>query len=261
MITDDDPYGLSDEQCASYHRDGFIFMPDLIPLAEITRARDEAAGLCKAARREVIMENDGVTVRSVMNPHVFSDLFARFVRHPGLLGPVRRLLAREVYLFQIIINMKRPFSGDIWQWHQDYPTYLADDEMPEPRAVNALVFLDDVIEFNGPLMIIPGSHQEPVHESPVDDTTTSYPLRAIDPSVVERLAGERGIVAPKGRAGSVIFAHINFVHGSGPNLSPWPRTLASVTFNAIDNRHGKSRRPDWVVCNDFTPLEPIVPPL
>jgi len=260
-MIDNNGYRLTDEQCADYHRDGFIFLPGLIPIEEISRARDELEGLSSLTRREVIMENDGVTVRSVMNPHVFSDLFARFVRHPALLGPVQQLLEREVYLFQCILNMKRPFSGDIWQWHQDYPTYLHDDEMPEPRAVNALVFFDDVVEFNGPLMIVPGSHKEPAHEAAVDEKTTSYALRAIDLSVVDRLARNRGIVAPKGRPGSVILAHTNFVHGSGPNLSPWPRTLASVTFNAIDNKHGHSRRPDWVVCNDFTPLEPIVPPL
>lgn len=260
-MTDDDRYRLTEDQCAGYHRDGYLFLPDFIPGEEISRARDELAGLCELSRQEVILENDGATVRSVMNPHVFSDLFARFVRHPALLGPVGQLLEREVYLFQIILNMKRPFGGDQWQWHQDYPTYLHDDEMPEPRAVNALVFFDDVIEFNGPLMIIPGSHKEPAHESPVDDTTTSYPLRAIDLAVVDRLARDRGIVAPKGRPGSVIFAHVNFVHGSGPNLSPWPRTLASATYNATDNKHGHSRRPDWVVCDDFTPLKPIVPPL
>lgn len=260
-MTDTDLYRLNKEQCARYDEDGFAFLPDLIPESEITRARDELARLCRLTRREVIMENDGATVRSVMNPQVFSDLFARFVRHPKLLGPVRQLLGREVYLFQCILNMKSPFGGDIWQWHQDFPTYLRDDEMPEPRAVNALVFIDEVNEFNGPLMIIPGSHKAPAYETPVDDTTTGYPLRAADLSVVDRLAKDRGIVAPKGRPGSVIFAHTNFVHGSGPNLSPWPRTLASVTFNAIDNKHGRSRRPDWVVCNDFTPLEAIVPPL
>ena len=52
-----------------------------------------------------------------------------------------------------------------------------------------------------------------------------------------------------------------FVHGSGPNLSPWPRTLASVTYNATDNKHGHSRRPDWVVRSDFDQLAPITPPL
>ena len=95
----------------------------------------------------------------------------------------------------------------------------------------------------------------------MDDTTTSYPLRAADEAVVARLAGERGIEAPKGGSGSAIFAHINVVHGSAPNMSPWPRTLASITFNAIDNKHGRSRRLDWVVCRDFTALEPIVPPI
>ena len=260
-MTEHDLYRLSEDQCAAYGEDGFVFLPDLIAADEIARARKELAGLCKLSRQEVVVENDGVTVRSVMNPQVFSELFERFVRHPGLLGPVRQLLAREVYLFQCILNMKRPFGGDIWQWHQDYPTYLHDDQMPEPRMVNALVFFDDVVEFNGPLMIIPASHKEPAHVAPVDDTTTSYPLRAIELSVVERLAKERGIVAPKGGPGSVIFAHTNFVHGSGPNLSPWPRTLASVTFSAIDNKHGASRRPDWVVRGDFTQLEPITPPL
>ena len=82
-----------------------------------------------------------------MNPQAFSDLFGRFVRHPALLGPVRQLLERDVYLFQCVINMKRPFHGAVWQWHQDFPTYFHDDAMPEPRLVNALVFIDEVREF------------------------------------------------------------------------------------------------------------------
>ena len=75
-MTYSDLYRLSEEQCAGYHENGFAFLPDLIPETEIARARDEIAGLCKLTRREVIMENDGATVRSVMNPHIFSELFA-----------------------------------------------------------------------------------------------------------------------------------------------------------------------------------------
>ena len=116
--------------------------------------------------------------------------------------------------------MKRPFHGTVWRWHQDFPTYFHDDKMPEPRLVNALVFIDEVREFNGPLMIVPASHKAPAYETAVDDTTTSYPLRAADDSVVAGLAAERGIEAPKGGPGSVIFAHTNIVHGSGPNMSP-----------------------------------------
>ena len=251
---------LSAAQCARYRDDGFLFVPDLVPRRDIDRVQDELDALCRLTRDEVILENDGRTVRSVMNPQVFSDLFVRFVRHPTLVGPVRQLLEREIYLFQCLLNMKRPFHGAVWQWHQDFPTYHHDDRMPEPRAVNALVFVDEVREFNGPLMIIPASHRAPAYETAVDDTTTSYPLRAAEDAVVARLADERGIEAPKGGPGSVIFAHTNVVHGSGPNMSPWPRTMASITYNAVDNRHGPSRRPGWVVRHDFEVLEALAPP-
>ena len=261
MTGESDLPRLSGEQCARYCDDGFLFLPDLISRRDIARVRDELDQLCQLTRDEVISESDGRTVRSVMNPQAFSDVFGRFVRHPALLGPVRQLLEREIYLFQCVINLKRPFHGAVWQWHQDFPTYYHDDQMLEPRAVNALVFIDEVREFNGPLMIIPASHKAPAYETAVDDTTTSYPLRAADETVVARLAGERGIEAPKGGPGSVIFAHTNIVHGSGPNMSPWPRTLASITYNAIDNKHGRSQRPDWVVRRDFAVLDPVVPPI
>ena len=252
---------LSAAECARYRDDGFVFVPDLIPPQDIDRVRAALDALCRLSRDEVILENDGRTVRSVMNPQAFSDPFGRFVRHPALLGPVRQLLDREVYLFQCVINMKRPFHGALWQWHQDFPTYFHDDGMPEPRLVNALVFIDEVREFNGPLMIVPASHRAPAYETAVDDMTTSYPLRAADNAVVARLADARGIEAPKGGPGSVIFAHTNIVHGSGPNMSPWPRTMASITYNAIDNKHGRSRRPAWVVRRDFEVLRPIAPPV
>ena len=99
---------FSEEQCARYRDDGFVFLPNLISERDIVRVRDELAALCRLTRDEVIFENDGRTVRSVMNPQAFSDLFGRFVRHPALLGPVRQLLEREIYLFQCVINMKRP---------------------------------------------------------------------------------------------------------------------------------------------------------
>ena len=35
-----------------------------------------------------------------------------------------------------------------------------EDGIPTPRMANAVIFLDEVNEFNGPLMLIPGSHKE-----------------------------------------------------------------------------------------------------
>ena len=252
---------LSDTQVEAYRRDGFVVAPGLVAPEEAAAVLARIGELAHLQRREVILEKDSRTVRSLMNAHRFDDLLARFVRHPRLIGAARRIVESEVYIFQSIFNVKAPFTGDVWQWHQDYPTYLADDGMPSPRCVNVLVFLEEVNEFNGPLMLIPGSHAAEAEVNEVDRTTTSYPLRGASAETVKRLARERGIVAPKGPPGTAILAHTNLVHGSGPNMSPWGRTMLSLTLNSVENRHKGSRRPDWVVLNDFSPVEPLTEPL
>ena len=65
-------------------------------------------------------------------------------------------------MHQFKINGKMAFEGDVWQWHQDYGTWFNDDLMPTSRAMNVAIFLDDVTEFNGPLLFIPGSHKKGV---------------------------------------------------------------------------------------------------
>jgi ectoine hydroxylase len=44
-----------------------------------------------------------------------------------------QILGEDVYMHQFKINGKQAFDGDVWQWHQDYGTWQADDDMPAPR--------------------------------------------------------------------------------------------------------------------------------
>ena len=117
-----------------------------------------------------------------------------------------QIFGEALYMHQFKINGKMAFDGDVWQWHQDYGTWMNDDLMPDRRAMNVAIFLDEVNEFNGPLMFIPGSHKQGVIDAQHDITTTSYPLWTIDndaiAQLVERAGGkDGGIVAPKGPAG------------------------------------------------------------
>ena len=73
-----------------------------------------------------------------------------------------QLFGEPLYMHQFKINAKAPFDGEVWQWHQDYGTWARDDGMPEPRAMNIAVFLDEVMAINGPLMLIPKSHKHGV---------------------------------------------------------------------------------------------------
>ena len=173
-------------------------------------------------------EKDSDAVRTNFAAHLYSEPFARLARHPRMVEPVQDLLGEALYMHQFKINGKMAFEGDVWQWHQDYGTWLNDDLMPTERAMNVAIFLDDVNEFNGPLMFIPGSHKKGVVDARHDVCTTSYPLWTVDNALiaqlVERAGGKQGgIVAPKGPAGSMILFHCCLVHASTSNLSPWNR--------------------------------------
>src|SRR5260370_16907652 len=72
----------------------------------------------------------------------------------------------------------------MWEWEEDYGTWGRDDGMPEPRAMNISVFLDEVMPINGPLMFIPGSHKSGVLPPGHDEETTSYPLSTLDHTTV-----------------------------------------------------------------------------
>ena len=147
-----------------------------------------------------------------------------------------QLFGESVYVHQFKLNAKAAFEGDVWQWHQDYGTWARDDGMPEPRAMNIAVFLDEVMPINGALMIIPKSHKQGVLEAGHDMTTTSYPLWTLDKETVTRLAAEAagpdgvGIVAPTGKPGSVLMFHGNLVHASPPNITPYPRKIVYLTL-------------------------------
>ena len=81
-------------------------------------------------------------------------------------------------MHQFKINAKAAFEGDVWQWHQDYGTWARDDGMPEPRAMNIAVFLDEVMPINGPLMLIPKQPQARRARRPA--TTSDDVLSAVD---------------------------------------------------------------------------------
>jgi ectoine hydroxylase len=173
---------------------------------------------------------------------------------------VVELFGEGVYMHQFKINGKMAFEGDVWQWHQDYGTWKNDDLMPTERAMNVAIFLDDVNEFNGPLMFIPGSHKRGVIDAKHDTGTTSYPLWVVDnelvAKLVERAGGkDGGIVSPKGPAGSMILFHSCLVHASTSNLSPWNRVSVYLSLCAVANHIRRFKRPEYIAHRDFTAIE------
>lgn len=247
---------LTNEQLAEFEEQGYLVLPECFSEAEVSVLRTEAQKIYQEGRQEVWRESSGAP-RTAFAAHTYNKAFAALGAHPRLIEPISQYFGEPVYMHQFKVNAKAAFNGEVWQWHQDYGTWARDDGMPEPRAMNIAVFLDEVMPINGPLMFIPKSHKQGVIEAGHDLQTTSYPLWTLDNDQVTKLVDQGGIVAPTGKPGTVLMFHGNLVHASPPNITPYPRTIVYLTLCAVSNHITRFKRPEWIAHRDFTPIEPL----
>lgn len=245
---------LTTEQLSRFDELGYLFLPECFDPLEIEALRAASVEALSQHREEVWREKDG-TPRTAFACHKYNEACDILARDPRLVEPLEQLFGEQMYIHQFKINAKAAFTGDVWQWHQDFPTWHNDDGMPQPRAMNIAVFLDEVMPINGPLMIVPGTHHNGELQSSHDVATTSYALWTPDNETVSRLVEKNGIVTPTGKPGGVLMFHANILHGSAGNITPYPRRILYLTLSAVSNAIRKPTRPEFIAHRDFTPIE------
>ena len=248
---------LTSQQLQQFAEEGYLFLPDCFSEEEIGRPARRSRGDPQATDRQEVWREKTGAPRTAFAAHTYNEAFRLLGRHPRLIGPVEQVFGEKLYMHQFKINAKAAFEGDVWQWHQDYGTWARDDGMPQPRAMNIAVFLDEVMPINGPLMLVPKSHKQGVLKAGHD--TGDHVLSAVDARQGDgdRLVDEGGIVAPTGKPGSVLMFHGNLVHASPPNITPYPRKIVYLTLCAVSNYIRKPTRPEWIAHRDFAPIEPV----
>jgi len=246
---------LTSDQIAQFQTEGWLFLPELFDPEEVALLKREAEAIYAQQRPEVWREKSGAP-RTAFAAHLYNDAFGALGAHPRMIRPVEQVFGEPVYMHQFKINAKSAFTGEVWQWHQDYGTWKRDDGMPQPRAMNIAVFLDEVMPINGPLLLVPKSHLAGDLEAAHDVQTTSYPLWTLDEATVTRLVDAGGIVAATGKPGGMLMFHGNLVHGSAGNITPYPRKIVYLTLNAVSNYIRTPTRPDFIAHRDFAPIVP-----
>ena len=248
---------LTEAELERFHEDGVLVLPGLFSADEVAVLRAQLPALFTAETEANIREKAGGEVRTAMGLHLRNPVFAKLVRHPRLVGPALQILGEDCYIQQVKVNAKTAFTGDVWQWHHDFGTHHNEDGSPEPRALNLHVFLDDVTEFNGPLVFIRGSHKEGPAATALDTETTSYPLWCVDTQTVRRMVADGGLLSAKGPAGTGLVFGDAMVHGSSSNISPFERRIFSLILNPVSNALTRHRRPDYKHHRDLSPVAPL----
>lgn len=233
---------------ADFDRTGFLQVDQVLPQARLRDCLDEVQRLgadpALDGDERVVREKGTSAVRSIFDILDLSAVVSAAVEESGAAGIAREILGSEVYVHQSRLNYKPGFRGGAFYWHADFETWHAEDGMPAPRAVSASIALTENHPFNGPLMVMPGSHRTFVQ------CVGATPRRYFEESLVEEVprvgvpteqmiadAYERhGIEVLTGNAGSMTLFDSNLLHASAGNISPVPRANIFVVFNSVENR-------------------------
>ena len=229
-----------------YRKQGFMIIDQLFTASEVASWQEELERLRNSesiqTRDETITEPGSLAVRSIFGVHKLSPLIGRLARDPRLVRIAEYLLGDRVYIHQSRLNYKPGFRGKEFYWHSDFETWHVEDGMPAMRALIMSITLTENRSTNGPLLLIPGSHQEYlVCEGETPDLHFKSSLKnqrygVPDAENLRRLVAENGIAEFTGKPGSVCIFDCNVLHGSNSNISPHPRSNIFLVYNAAKNR-------------------------
>jgi ectoine hydroxylase len=262
------PIGAAD--LAGYERNGFLVNDQLITPDEVDVYRRELERLTSdpvmRADERSIVEPKSQEIRTVFQVHKISEVFAGLVKDPRVVGRARQILGSDVYVHQSRINVKPGFGATGFYWHSDFETWHAEDGLPKMRTVSVSIALTENYDTNGGLMIMPGSHKTFLGcsgETPKDNYKKSLQMQdAGTPSdeALTKFADAHGIKLFTGKAGSATWFDCNCMHGSGDNITPYPRSNVFIVFNSVENEAVEPfaapvRRPEFIGARDFTPVK------
>ncbi|MEU1272305.1 ectoine hydroxylase [Streptomyces sp. NPDC005799] len=265
----DTPGPIPEIDLKSFERDGFLAIDELIGPDEVGVYQRELERLTSdpeiRADERSIIEPKSKEIRSVFEVHRISELFANLVRDERVVGRARQILGSDVYVHQSRINVKPGFGASGFYWHSDFETWHAEDGLPTMRTVSVSIALTENYDTNGGLMIMPGSHRTFLGcagATPEDNYKKSLQMQdAGTPSdeALTKMASEYGIKLFTGKAGSATWFDCNCMHGSGDNITPFPRSNVFIVFNSVENAAVEPfaapvRRPEFIAARDFKPV-------
>lgn len=244
--TNDTDSPLERSYAKQFEQQGFIKLDNVFSMDEVNELLQESARLRSDKNikqsGETITEPDGNEVRSVFRVHEHSQLIQKISQDERLAGIARYLLDDEIYIHQSRLNYKPGFRGKEFYWHSDFETWHVEDGMPRMRALSMSITLTENLQYNGPLMLIPGSHKQyVVCEGATPENHHLKSLKKQEYGVppdrcLETLVDKGGVVAATGKPGSVIVFDCNVMHGSNGNITPYPRSNIFFVYNALSNK-------------------------
>ena len=88
---------LTPQQIATFHKEGWLFLPELFSPEEIEVLREESARVLAGDRQEIWREKNGAP-RTAFAAHTYNEAFAILGRHPRMIKPVEQVFGEKLYI-------------------------------------------------------------------------------------------------------------------------------------------------------------------
>jgi len=242
-------YSLTPAEVDKFNQQGFLVRESVFDEGEISALRDSAERAVKKAEqlskqlpaRTYIIDGkrfvdvkhitiqfehsrNSETIRVIEPAHELDWLLDSLIDDPRLVAPMRTLVGVEnLALWTDKLNLKRPYEGSGFGWHQDSPYWIHDCEHVD-QLPNVMLTLDDADESNGCLRLIPNSHKRGCLPGTSDGSQLGGFFTSPDHFDESRQ------VLMEAPAGSLIFFDAHTIHGSLANESDQPRRAIILTY-------------------------------
>ncbi len=242
MNAEDISPSFSDEEVASFRRDGYLIVRQLIPPSFISTMKrvtqrdllshegdvEYEADLNYPGAPESRESDGGRTIRRLRQAISRDPVFCLMLKQPFILNRLQQLVGRHVVMplahHNCIMTKQPKFSSDTG-WHQDTRYW----SFQTPELVNVWIALGPETQQNGCLRVLPGTHLEPAPRERLDEALF---LRTDLPE--NRPLFEKSVPVEL-EPGDVLFFHALCFHSATRNYSTETKHSVVFTFRSLDN--------------------------
>lgn len=232
------PRVLTQAQRENYHRDGYLMVESLIDAATIDRLNaitDEFIDRSRMQSRsdstfDLAPEHSAATpmIRRLKRPDEQHALY--WEAATGIIADiVADLIGPDVVYHHSKLNFKwhaTDAGDDAVDWHQDIQFYPHTNYSP----LTVGIFLRDTGTDDGPVLMLPGSHEGPLYDQYDSASQWTGCLSEADTSALDTSQ----VVELLGPAGSITIHNCRTVHASRPSRRSGGRPLLLHAYAAGD---------------------------
>ena len=235
-ILNHEPLVLSEKQRHFYFKYGYLLLENAVSedwLVRLRKASEEMVERsCSISKSDAVWDlekghcAEAPRLRRLTSPNDHHHVYWEYASSSMITDIVADLVGPDVKFHHSKLNFKWARGGEEVKWHQDIQFWPHTNYSP----LTVGLYLYDCDEEQGPLVVLPGSHEGPLYNQ---YDAEGYWIGCLSESDLNNIDVSKGVELC-GPAGSLTIHNCRMLHSSMPNRSAIGRPLLLNTYSSAD---------------------------